>query len=156
MLPALALLLTACGAAGPTSFTAPVPRSADADPYACALRQVNELGFTVVDADRASGFLVAEKQTTGALETFFGDAHEFDRLTVSIYDDGADGRTLRVTAGEVSRGGEEASGSESPEASGIEAAQAVLRACSTGEIRQRGGEGGGDAGIDATIPDPGP
>jgi hypothetical protein len=149
-LPALALLLAGCGAGGPTSFLAPVPRSADTDPYDCALRRINELGFTLVDADRASAFLVAEKQTTGALETFLGDAHEFDRITVSIYGDGQGGRTMRVTAGEVARGGEKASGSESPEPSGIEAARAVLQACTTGEIREQGRAEGGTT-YDATI-----
>jgi hypothetical protein len=143
-------LLTACGAAGPASYMAPVLQGGSGDGYSCAFREVNEMGFTVVDADRSSGFLVAEKQTTGALETLFGSPHEFDRLTVTVYDDGIGGQTMRVTAGQSTRPVEPGDGSESPTPTARQAAQQLLQACSTGEIREQGLEENG-SGYEARV-----
>jgi hypothetical protein len=127
--------LVACTPTSPISYLANTPTPQDAT-YTCALRKVNELGYTVVNTDRQAGFINATKQTSGMAMAVLANAKYNDVLTVSIYDatDG-DARTLRVTAGQTQEramgfgaGAGSATG-VAPSQSGIADAKSVLATC---------------------------
>ena len=81
---------------GPISYHSVTPATGD-EAYGCALRRVNELGYTVTKTNKEAGFIVGDKQTSGWTEQLTGRRH-FDRLTVSIFDADSAWRTVRVTA----------------------------------------------------------
>lgn len=94
-----ALLAAACVTA-PVSFSSPTPRPAE-DAYACALRKVNELGYTVTNTSRESGFISGTKQTSGLGTQLLTGSQYHDQLTVSVFSAGDTSRTIRVTAGRL-------------------------------------------------------
>jgi|GEM_PF-5391607 len=109
--PAL-LLLSAAACATVPGGPPPPSRSLAAgtvsEAFACGMRQVNELGYIVADADRAAGFIRADRDRTSFSESFFQGLERYDQLTLTIYPR-EDGRTvLRVVSGgyEVEQRGE--------------------------------------------------
>jgi hypothetical protein len=92
----LTLALLAGCIHGPTSYRSLTPATSDVA-YNCALRRVNELGYTVTETNKESGFIVGDKQTSTWTEGITGRRH-FDRLTVSIYAADTAWRAVRVTA----------------------------------------------------------
>ena len=98
--PFLALILAGCATA-PVSYLVAAPQPSDAA-YACALRKVNELGYTVTNSNKEAGFISADKQTSGLGTKIWSGAEYHDQLTVSVYGDSASGgRKIRATAGRV-------------------------------------------------------
>jgi hypothetical protein len=100
-----ASLLLLASAACATLPSTPAPPSRTVAPgsageaFACAMRQVNELGYVVADADREAGFIRADRDRTGWGDAFLGGVEKFDQLTVTVYPR-EDGRTLvRVVSG---------------------------------------------------------
>jgi hypothetical protein len=69
--------------------------------FNCAVREVNERDFVVVDASRDSGFLRAERDRTGLTDALLGDTRVLDQLTVSLYRDASERTVMRVTAERV-------------------------------------------------------
>ncbi len=136
------VLVCAACATAPVSYLAPAPN--DGDPYACALRSFNELGFAVANADREAGFITGERQTSGLGTAILTGKTYFDHITISIFDDSDGGRTMRVTAGSANQSaigfGNASRTLQAPQASAKEAANAILEACSTGEIVEQGAE----------------
>ncbi len=100
--PALLLLSSAACATVP-SAPPPPSRSLAAgtvsEVFACGMREVNELGYVVADADRAAGFIRADRDRTSFSEAMFQGVERYDQLTLTVYPR-EDGRTmLRVVAG---------------------------------------------------------
>lgn len=128
------LLLGACSSA-PVSFSSTTPQPLEAA-YGCALRKVNQLGYTVTNTNKDGGFINAEKQTSSGLGEFLTSKKNHDVLTVAIFDDGKGGRTMRVTAG----GSEQKSGlfasaskgDKAPSDGGKADANAILYTCAQG------------------------
>jgi hypothetical protein len=139
----IAIFISACQTA-PISYLAPVPQG-DGDAYSCALRQFNQLGFSIANADREAGFITGEKQTSGLGMALLANQTTFDHITVSIFEDGSAGHTMRVTAGSMNQrvmGLGAGAGSRNPNApqeSAKEAARQILRACADGPIREQSG-----------------
>jgi hypothetical protein len=130
MLVSVAALLSGCRPT-PVSYVAPVP-SVAGDAYACALRMVNQLDYTVTNTNRESGFIQAEKHRAGTMEWLLA-RDDVDRLTVSIFEDTVPRQnTLRVTASAgrtyQSDGGTRLS-SISPSANAKAAAQKLATTC---------------------------
>lgn len=92
---AIATSLLAGCASGPVSVRGPAAGPPD-EAYACAMRELNERDFTVVAADRAAGFIRAERFRWNVVPAMTGAAR-YDILTVSLYEDDG-GHVLRVTA----------------------------------------------------------
>jgi hypothetical protein len=105
--------------------------------FACALREVNELGYTVTNTNKEAGFIAATKETTPGFNRFLGNAETHDQLTISIYGDSASGRHIRATAGSVKKTtallGQSTNG-QSPSKEGVFAATEVLRTCGEGIV----------------------
>jgi len=101
--------------------------------FNCAVREVNERDFVVVDARRDSGFLRAERDRTGLTDALLGDARVLDQLTVSLYRDASERTVMRVTAEriEVPTAGASAGAriARPGTAEGRAAAAAILEAC---------------------------
>ena len=88
MLPAIALLATVVSCVSPKAYMVRTPVAPD-DAFSQCMRKVNELGYTVVDTDRAAGFIRAERYVTGHI----------DELTISIFEAGETGGAgIRVSA----------------------------------------------------------
>jgi hypothetical protein len=129
---AAALLFVAGCSTGPVSFTGLSPDVSDAL-YACALRQVNQMGYTVTNTDRDAGFITGEKQTSGLGTALLTGQQYHDLLTVSVFD-GSDGkRTMRVTAGQTQQSavgfGAASRTQVAPKDSGKRDAMSILTAC---------------------------
>lgn len=127
-----ALGASACATA-PVSFTSPTPASQD-DAYSCALRKINEMGFTVANTDRQAGFITAEKQTSGLGTALLTGKKYQDQLTVSIFDNaGSASRTIRVTAAQTNENaiafGSASRTGVAPSDTGKKAAQELLTVC---------------------------
>ena len=91
MLPAIALLAIVVSCTSSKAYMVSTPVAPD-DAFNQCLRKVNELGYMVVDTDRASGFIRAERHFTGFMP-------RIDELTISIFEAGeAGGAGIRVTA----------------------------------------------------------
>lgn len=101
--------------------------------FNCAVREVNERDFVVVDASRDSGFLRAERDRTGFTDALLGDTRVLDQLTVSLYRDASERTVMRVTAErvEVPTAGASAGSriSRPGTAEGRAAATEILEAC---------------------------
>jgi type IV pilus biogenesis protein CpaD/CtpE len=128
------LLLEACSSA-PVSFSSTTPQPLETA-YGCALRKVNELGYTVTNTNKDGGFINAEKQTSSGLGEFLTSKKYHDVLTVAIFDDGKGGRTMRVTAAgsEQSSGlfSSASKGDKAPSNGGKADANTILSACAQG------------------------
>jgi hypothetical protein len=97
------LLLASAACATLPSTPAPPSRTVASgsagEAFACAMRQVNELGYVVADADREAGFIRADRDHTGLGDALLGGVEKYDQLTVTVYPR-EDGRTLvRVVSG---------------------------------------------------------
>jgi hypothetical protein len=135
------LALVGCSGGHPISYFALTPQPSP-DAYACALRKVNELGYTITNTSKDAGFLTADKQTTGTMHKILTNSEVHDQLTVSVFDDAAtQQRKVRVTAGttEAKTGllGGTSTSAQSPSDSGIADANSVLSACATGPITKQ-------------------
>ena len=96
----LALLVAGCSI-GPVSFQGPVPPTAP-DAYACAVEQLNLLGYTIQAGDRSAGFVRASKQTSGFGTRLLAGKDYHDVLTVSVFENSTTGEAvLRVTVAQV-------------------------------------------------------
>ncbi len=136
----VAVIATGC-ATGPVSFVSLTPRLAG-DTYSCALRKVNELGYTVSNTNKDAGFITGTKQTSGLGTMILTGSQFHDQLTVSIFDaPGGNGRSIRATAGRVDQKSNvfgTSSTATAPTTAGKADANALLRACSDGTITQQG------------------
>lgn len=139
--PLLVLLAAACSSA-PISYmsTTPAPESSA---YECALRQINEMGYTVTNADKGAGLIAAEHQTSSGVGEFMSGKKYRDVLTVSIFDaaDSTKGRRLRVTAAQTTEAaltlfGNASKSQTAPSKSGKADAAALLHACAPGAAVQ--------------------
>lgn len=128
LIPWLVLTAVACvPPSGPVTYVAPAPATAESA-FACAYRTINEMGFTVTNADRDAGFISAEKYIRSGV-TYH------DALSVAIFQAaGASEQTLRVTAmqGERQRDDDEPVSSGTPSAHGRAAARIVAETCAPG------------------------
>jgi hypothetical protein len=101
--------------------------------FNCAVREVNERDFVVVDASRDSGFLRAERDRTGLTDALLGDVRVLDQLTVSLYRDASERTVMRVTAERIdvpTAGASAGTRIARPgTAEGRAAAAAILEAC---------------------------
>ncbi len=127
-IPCLVLTAAACvPPSGPVAYVAPAPATGEGA-FACAYRTINEMGFTVTNADRDAGFIAAEKYVRSGV-TYH------DALSVAIFQaTGASGQTLRVTAmdGDRERDDDEPVSSRAPSAHGRAAARIVAETCAPG------------------------
>ena len=136
---AIAVVLSGCATA-PISFLSSTPRPLD-DAYSCALRKVNELGYTVSNTNKDAGFITGTKQTSGLGTKLLTGSEYHDQLTVSIFDDSAaGGRRIRVTAGRVDQKSNlfgTSTHAIQPSTAGIGDANTVLTACGSGPVTQQ-------------------
>ena len=96
----LTLLVAGCSI-GPVSFQGPVPPTIP-DAYACAVQQLNVLGYTIQAGDRSAGFVRASKQTSGLGTALLTGGTYHDVLTASVFENSATGEAvLRVTVAQV-------------------------------------------------------
>ncbi len=133
----LVLFATACSSA-PISYMA-TTAAPEASAYECALRKINELGYTVTNADKGAGLILADHQTSSGVGEFMSGKKYRDVLTVSIFDaaDSAAGRNLRVTASQSTEAtwalfGNASKSQTAPSESGKADAAALLHACAPG------------------------
>lgn len=135
----LVVLLIGCQTT-PVSYFSTTPQPIP-DAYSCALRKVNELGYTVTNTNREAGFITADKQTSGVFTKAFTGAEYHDVITVSIFDDpSAGGRKIRVTSGSSNRQSSllgTSSENIAPSDKGQKDANALLSACAEGPITKQ-------------------
>lgn len=85
----------------PISYFASSP-TPQAGLYTCALRKVNELGYTVTNTNREAGFITAEHQTSSGFGEALTGRKYHDILTISIFDEASGAsRRIRVTAAQT-------------------------------------------------------
>ncbi|HEX2201664.1 MAG TPA: hypothetical protein VHG91_00125 [Longimicrobium sp.] len=119
------------------SQTAPADRAlalgSPDESFSCAMREVNELGYTVADADRGAGFLRAERDRTSLGDALLGGVQRFDQLTLTVFPREDRRTVLRVVTDgyEVEARGENRGGRVSgvPSPRADEDARAILSAC---------------------------
>jgi hypothetical protein len=152
---AIGPFLAACSSA-PISYFALTPQPSDGA-YACGLRKVNELGYTVTNTNKEAGFITGDKQTSGALAKAFLGTELHDQITVSVFDDAAsNSRKIRVTTGQTEERTNlfgSSKGAKAPSTQGVADANSILTACSEGAITKQtslGFEGEGYAGVVST------
>jgi VCBS repeat-containing protein len=139
--PALLLALVGC-AKGPVSYTAPTPEPAETA-YVCALRKVNELGYTVTNTSKEGAFIQADKQTSNTFGRLMTGNNFHDRLTISVFDAGNNTRTVRVTAGGYNeRSNLLGTSTNSTESSDTAKADSntILLACAKGPVIKQAGD----------------
>jgi hypothetical protein len=141
--PLLALALLA-GCAGVRSYSRPTSTPLTTT-YACAARQLRDLGYSVEIADSIGGLAQARREITGLVETARrgaavatkvitaglagGGRTRYDELTVFIYNRGyPQGNTLEVTAGMLTVAGDQEERS-SPTDDAKRDAKKLLAAC---------------------------
>jgi hypothetical protein len=131
--------LSACATA-PISFNSTTPDPGDAT-YACALRKVNELEYTVTNTSKDGRFITGIKQTSGLGTKLLTGRTYKDQLTVSVFDADSATRRIRVTAASVEERsnlfGTSTDGRAPTDAAKADASE-VLRACGKGVISQEG------------------
>ncbi len=72
------------------------------DAFSQVMQKVNELGYTVVDADRDAGFIRAELHVNKIF-----DPVDKEQLTISVYEIGETGEvSVRVTASSLDEDGD--------------------------------------------------
>jgi hypothetical protein len=100
--------------------------------FTCALRAVNELGFTVTTSERAGGLLRAEKRDGGFIEAFVGTAY-YTELTVTVSPSPSGQTSLQVRPARSQQAGNLARSSTGMSVRGQDQALAdsVARRCST-------------------------
>ena len=127
-----------CVSSAPISYMAATPETGDAA-YSCALAKLNEIGYTITNANKDAGFIAADRQTTGAVMEFLGGKKYHDELTVSVFDAGGGNRKLRVTAAQTEENagymfGKASASGIAPSKSGKADANTILAACSQGPV----------------------
>jgi hypothetical protein len=83
----LLLLVLGCGvsaSAARRELASPLPRE---EAFTRAMRVVADFGYTVTDADRASGFLRAERKASSGSTEFLTGSANFWVLTVTVLED---------------------------------------------------------------------
>lgn len=141
---ALVVGATLAGLAGcntaPISYLATSPQPEDAT-YACVLRKVNELGYTIQNTNKEAGFVAGEKQTSGLGTAILTGRQYHDILTVSIFDDGKGGKTVRATTGQSNESafnfGAASKTGQKPSNTGKKDAKEVLSACTQGAVTEQ-------------------
>lgn len=125
----------ACASVSVPPDTAIIPSEPDSA-FECAMREVNALGYTVRDADRAAWFIRAESPPPGlgaVINDLLMGVDSYDELTLTVYplEDGR--HVLRVvTHGyEVTRHGEESGGriDGAPSKQALRDARRILEHC---------------------------
>lgn len=133
------LFAGACKTA-PISYFAVTPQPA-ADAYTCALRKINELGYTISNTNKEAGFITGDKQTSGLGTRLLSGSQYTSVLTVSIFDAPSTvGRRMRVTAAQVRERSNlftTSKNAEKPSDVGISDAKTVLEACTEGGITRQ-------------------
>jgi hypothetical protein len=127
-------------AGGPLSYTASIPTPRESA-FSCAFRAVNELGFTVTNADQSAGFIAAEKATAVTAGPLTEVVYH-DRLTVAVFDADNATRTLRVTAAHAPQTARvEHARTRPPSSHGTAAARMLMQTCAPGTtpVLQRAG-----------------
>jgi hypothetical protein len=127
--------LVGCSSA-PISYAASSPTPQDGL-YACALRTVNELDYSVTTTNKDAGFISAEHRTSTGLGEDLTVQKYHDVLTISILEQPAGGpRRLRVTVGQTRRTtvllGRSSESNIAPSDKGKADANTVLAACAPG------------------------
>jgi len=143
------LALGGCATA-PISYVSLTPRPLE-DAYSCALRKLNELGYTVTNTNKDAGFIAGTKQTSGLGTQLLTGSQYHDQLTVSIFDAESGGRRIRATAGRIDQQtsllGTSTSG-VAPTEKGIADADALLKACGDGTVTKQS-PSSADAAVDS-------
>ncbi len=124
----------------PISYLTTTPRPAE-DAYACALRMVNQLGYTVTNTSAAAGFIAGTKQTSGLGTRILTGSEYHDQLTVSVFGDEDGGRRIRVTAGRIDQNSNlfgTSTKSMKPSDSGKNDATTLLGECGSGAVTEQG------------------
>ena len=139
---AVVLLITACSYA-PQSYSVATP-SPQADTYSCTMRQVNALGYTVANADRDAGLIVASKQTSGLGTAIFTGKEYHDQLSVVVFEADANRTSIRVTAATSTQNainfGAASNSNAKPSDKVKQDAQTLLQACAPdGQITEEKG-----------------
>ena len=139
LLLAAALAIAGCQTT-PVSYFSTTPQPIG-DAYSCALRKVNELGYTVTNTNREAGFITADKQTTGMFTKAFTGSEYHDVITVSVFDDPASGgRKIRVTAGTSDHQSSllgTSSNNIAPSDKGQKDASTILSTCGEGPVTKQ-------------------
>ncbi len=133
----MALTVVACATA-PVSFVSTTPEPTDAA-YNCAMKKLNELGYTVSNTNKDAGFITGAKQTSSGVGEFMTGKKYHDILTISIFDADEGSRRLRVTAAQSQEAAWFGNASKSgikPSAAGMAAARAILSTCAKDSIQQ--------------------
>jgi hypothetical protein len=134
----IALVLSACHN-GPISYTVQTPQSPESA-FACSLRKVNELGYTVTNSNKEAGFIAAEKHTTKTAMKLFTNQELQDQLTISIFESGNGKQTIRATAGTTTQRStifSQQTKTDQPSKDGIGAANDLLLACGEGAVTKQ-------------------
>jgi hypothetical protein len=120
---------------GPVHYSGIGSLSPD-DTYSCAIRNVNRLGFTVVDADRGAGFIRAEKDVAGAGTELLTGENYWVLLTVAVYESQDPSATeVKVTVARAKEGisgetqGQRTTGGMATKSEDREAAQEIVNRC---------------------------
>lgn len=111
--------------------TAPTPPG---DTYTCAVRHLQTNGYALLNTDRESGFIRAEKQDSGFGAAMAGEAY-FTVITATIVEQGA---VADIQAQVARRRGNGSSTGLSLTDGHREEARALLSACGSGEIEAVG------------------
>lgn len=146
----LVLAVASACAGGPQSFSRAGTMSIP-DRYSCAMAKVNELGYTVANADRGAGLIRAQKESSGVVDEVVSGTHNFRVLTISIYEETESGNTqMRITASQREEGildgafsGGEESG-QAPDDETKQAAREILNACTEARAGAEAGDDGKD------------
>ncbi|MDE2793618.1 MAG: hypothetical protein OXL34_02265 [Gemmatimonadota bacterium] len=110
------------------------PVAVQAGGFDCVGATLVELGYTITDGDRATGFIRGERQRRGGF--FSSSSRVTDILMVSETTSEGSERQLNVT---VSRIDDNESGTEGPSDKGLANAEQLLERCAgvSGEVRAR-------------------
>ncbi|HEY4302835.1 MAG TPA: hypothetical protein VGM82_00095 [Gemmatimonadaceae bacterium] len=140
LLTASASLLTAACGGKPISYLVTTPQPSETV-YGCALRKMNELGYTITNTSREAAFVAGTKQTSGTARKIFTGDEYHDQLTVSVFDDTKTGqRTMRATTGRVNQKSNlfgTSSSSIDPSDTGKQDANDLLLACGEGAVSKQ-------------------
>jgi hypothetical protein len=100
------------------------------------MQQVNELGYTVANANKESGLIKAQKESSGVIDEAITGTHNFRVLSITIFEEADSENTqMRITASQREEGilsgafgGGEESGN-APDEETEKAAKQILETC---------------------------
>jgi len=132
------VLTVSCVSSAPISYVAATP-DAGSGPYSCALRKLNEIGYTITNTNKEAGFITGDKQTSGAFAEAFTGKKYHDQITVSVFDAGNGAGKMRVTAAQTEENagymfGKASATGVAPSKSGKADANTILTSCAQGPI----------------------